>query len=203
VSGRTKQSALPVDLNAWVWQMQALEDLAAFLRAHGPGTSRPLPVLNWRVAQVREVSAEVSSYDPRAFDTLQACADVLGVLVDGRIEAQRTLYKVRGRIGRRGVGGEPRTRMLVQATIWHDPDSDTDERPRREPEPSPSAQDDAPCAWGGVRLRATASEKDAAMRLRAEGLSYGQIGARLGRSKTWAHSHASGPVPVMGGGTSC
>jgi hypothetical protein len=119
-----KQPALPVDFDSWIWQQQALEDLAAFVRTHGPGSTRPLPVLAWRVAQHREIHAEVSSYDPRALEILQAYAAVLGVLVDGRIEEQRTVYKVRGRIGRPGAGGEPRIRVLIHATVWRELDDE-------------------------------------------------------------------------------
>lgn len=36
------------------------------------------------------------------------------------------------------------------------------------------------------------NERDAALRLHAEGLSYGQIGERLGRSKSWAYSAVNG-----------
>lgn len=122
MSSRTKQPALPVDLDAWLRQMQTLEDLAAFVRAHAPGTSSPLPVLNWVIGSFQSVSAELSSYDPHALATLQAYARVFGVQVDGRIETDRTVYCVRGRLGR-PEGSGPRIRVVIRATVWRDDDA--------------------------------------------------------------------------------
>lgn len=54
----------------------------------------------------------------------------------------------------------------------------------------------SPAALGN----ATENDEDAAARMRGEGLSYGQIAARLGRSKTWAYQVVNGrPVEHANG----
>lgn len=113
------------DEDAWVRQYQTLTDLAAFLRAHGPASKAPLPALNWTVGQFCAVSAELPSFEPDAqrLAVLDAYAVVLGVTVAGHATADRTLYTVRGRIGRpEGADKQPRITVTLRATVWHVPD---------------------------------------------------------------------------------
>jgi hypothetical protein len=55
-------------------------------------------------------------------------------------------------------------------------------------------------ALGGGTQNAPENDEDAARRMRGEGLSYGQIADRLGRSKSWAYNVASGDPVVHANG---
>lgn len=117
------------DLDAWVWQSQTLADLLAFVEAHGPASSTPLPVVNWTLGTGRAISAELPSFeaDAQRLATLNAYAAVLDAAVSRRTESDRTVFTVRGRIGRpEGADNQPRIRVLIQATVWRDLDQDTD-----------------------------------------------------------------------------
>ena len=146
----TKPARPGGDLDDWVWQVQTLEDLAEFVREHGPRTQAPLPVLNWTLGAGRSVSARLTSYDPGALDTLRAYASVFGVPVTERVEADRTVYTVRGRFGPPQVERLPRVRAVIQATVWAELDDRADGNAqhdqrldeRREPLGAQTAQTD-------------------------------------------------------------
>lgn len=109
--------------DAWVHQTQTLDDLAAFVRAHGPSSGRPLPVLDWSIGAFPAVSAELSISDPHALETLSAYARVLGARVATRTEADRVLYVLRGRLGQReGDARQPRIAVTIRASVRRDVD---------------------------------------------------------------------------------
>jgi hypothetical protein len=125
VSARSSSPRPGADVDHWVWQLQTLEDLAAFTREHGPRSALPLPVLNWTVGAFRTVSAELASYDPNALATLAAYAAALGADVTERAAPDRTVYTVKGRLGRReGTEREPRIGVVIRATVWRELDGD-------------------------------------------------------------------------------
>ncbi len=129
MSGRTASPRLGADVDAWVWQVQTLEDLSAFVGEHGPKAAVPLPVLNWTLGVGREIGADVPSFKPVAerLATLEAYAAALGVAVASRVASDRTVYTVRGRIGRpEGMDRRPRIGVIIQATVWHESDDDHD-----------------------------------------------------------------------------
>lgn len=108
-----------VDLDQWCWQLQSLEDVAVFVRRHGPKSASPLPVVAWTVGVTRQAVAELPSHahvDPVA--VLKDFAAVLGSEVTVRHLHDRLVYSVRGRIGVK-EGGQPRTRIAVLATVMH------------------------------------------------------------------------------------
>lgn len=109
------------DLDAWCWQLQTLEDLAQFVRRHGPASASPLPALNWTVGVTRQAFAELPAHahaDPVA--VLKAFAAVLGTEVTVRHLPDRTVYAVRGRMGRKdGPMLQPRTQVAVRAVVRH------------------------------------------------------------------------------------
>lgn len=116
---------LGTDADAWVRQSQTLDDLAAFVRDHGPRSKAPLPVLNWKLGAFREIGADLPSFEPGAkrMATLDAYAAVLGAEVTTREAPDRTVYTVRGRIGRpEGTDRQPRISVIIQATVWREPD---------------------------------------------------------------------------------
>lgn len=118
-------AAKRLDVDAWVRQSQTLDDLSAFVREHGPRSKTPLPVLNWRLAAFREIGADLPSFEPDAdrMATLDAYAAVLGAVVSSRVENDRTVYTVRGRIGRpEGTDKQPRIAVIIQATVWRELD---------------------------------------------------------------------------------
>lgn len=120
---------LGADLDAWVWHCQTLADLTAFVEAHGPASKTPLPVLNWRIGAGRTISADLPSFEPDAqrLATLDAYAAVLGAEVTSRVASDRTVYTVRGRIGRpEGSDRQPRISVIIQATVWRELDDDAD-----------------------------------------------------------------------------
>ena len=119
------------DLDAWVRQAQTLADLAAFVQAHGPAGKAPLPVLIWTLGAFRAISADLPSFEPDAgrMATLDAYAAALGAVVTSRAASDRTVYTVRGRIGRpEGTDRRPRISVIIQATVWRELDDDTDGR---------------------------------------------------------------------------
>jgi hypothetical protein len=108
-----------VDLDVWCWQLQSLEDVAVFVRRHGPKSASPLPALAWTVGTTRQAVAELPSHahaDPVA--VLKEFAAVLGSEVTVRHLHDRLVYAVRGRIGVK-EGGTPRTRVAVRAVVFH------------------------------------------------------------------------------------
>ena len=113
------------DVDRWCWQIQALDDLTAFVADHGPAASLPLPTLNWTLGTGRALSAELHTYEPDAHSTLTAYALALGVDVIERPQPDRTVYRVHGRIGRReGTTREPRTSASIRATVWREQHAD-------------------------------------------------------------------------------
>lgn len=113
------------DVDAWVRQSQTLDDLAAFVREHGPRSAAPLPVLNWTIGAFRAIGAALPAFEPDAdrLATLNAYAAVLGAAVTSRVASDRTVYTVRGRIGRpEGTDRQPRISVIIQATVWRDLD---------------------------------------------------------------------------------
>lgn len=119
MSGPTKRPGAGLD--AWCWQLQALEDLARFVEGHGPTSAGPLPVLSWTVGTGRSLGAELaSSYDADPVDVLAAYAKVLGAAVQERPVRDRVIYVVRGWIGKpEGTDRRPRTALLIRATVFH------------------------------------------------------------------------------------
>ncbi len=114
------------DVDAWVWQSQTLDDLAAFVRAHGPTSKAPLPVLNWTIGAGRSIGADLPSFEPdtQRMATLDAYAAVLGAAVTSRVEKDRTVYTLRGRIGRpEGTDRRPRVAVSIRATVWRELDA--------------------------------------------------------------------------------
>ena len=117
------------ELDAWVRQCQTLSDLTAFVEAHGPAAKTPLPVLNWAVGPFRSLSADLPSFVPDAerMATLHVYARALGAVVASRVAKDRTVYTLRGRIGRRkGPDKQPRTSVIIQATVWRPLDDEPD-----------------------------------------------------------------------------
>lgn len=113
------------DAEAWVRQSQTLADLSAFVEEHGPAGKAPLPVLCWTLGAFCAVGAELPSFEPDAqrMATLGAYAAVLGAVVTSRVEKDRTVYTVRGRIGRlEGTDRRPRVSVTIRATVWRDLD---------------------------------------------------------------------------------
>ncbi len=123
-------SKLPgADVDAWVRQSQTLADLAEFVKAHGPATTTPLPVLCWKLGVGRAISAELPTFQPDAqrLATLDAYAEVLGAVVTSSVKRDRTLYAVRGRIGRpEGSEHKPRISAVIRATVWRELADDAD-----------------------------------------------------------------------------
>jgi len=118
-----------IDVDAWIRQSQVLDDLAAFVREHGPRSKNPLPVLPWKIATYREIFAELPSFEPDAqrMATLDAYAAALGTVVTSRVASDRTVYTVRGRIGRlEGTDKQPRIGVIIQATVWRELDDEPD-----------------------------------------------------------------------------
>jgi hypothetical protein len=130
MSGRSPVKRPGADVDAWVWQSQTIADLAAFVEAHGPASKTPLPVLCWRLGVGRSIGADLPSFEPdaRRLAALDAYAGVLGTVVTERVEKDRIVYTVRGRIGRpEGTDKQPRVSVIIQATVWLDPaDDDAD-----------------------------------------------------------------------------
>lgn len=115
------------DPDAWAWQSQTLDDLAAFVREHGPASKAPLPVLNWTIGAFCAISADLPTFEPDAqrMATLDAYAAALGAVVTSRVASDRTVYTVRGRIGRsEGTDRQPRISVIIQATVWRDLDDE-------------------------------------------------------------------------------
>jgi hypothetical protein len=105
-------------VDAWVRQVQSVEDLLAFVRAHGPSAGRPLPVLNWTIGAFHAINAELPASDPYALETLSAYARVLGARVATRTEADRVCYALRGRLGQReGDARQPRINVVIRASV--------------------------------------------------------------------------------------
>ena len=130
---RPAQERPGADVDAWVRQSQTLADLAAFVEAHGPARKAPLPVLAWTLGAFRAISADLPSFEPDAgrLATLDAYAAALGAVVTSRVASDRTVYTARSRIGRpEGTDRQPRTSVIIQATVWRDLDDDTDGRER-------------------------------------------------------------------------
>lgn len=113
-------------VDAWVRQVQSLEDLTAFVRAHGPSAGRPLPVLNWTIGAFCAISAELPPGDPHVLETLSAYARVLGARVATRTEADHVRYVLRGRLGQREEADprRPRISVTIQATVRRGLDDD-------------------------------------------------------------------------------
>jgi len=117
----------------WRWQLEALADLTAFVRAHAPGTERALPAVPWRVDNGREVSADVGFLidpatgkprDPVA--VLTAYAAALKVEVERTEFPDQTSYLVKALIGRpQGTRARPRTTCALFARIYRDLDAVT------------------------------------------------------------------------------
>ena len=104
----------------WRWQLEALADLAAFLREHAPGTDAFLPVVPWRVGTDRSVFADLTTVVPDP----QLLALFAEALETGGVEqeqlADRTVYRVRWRIGPPEEStGLPRTRCMLAVSIRH------------------------------------------------------------------------------------
>lgn len=123
--GRAAQGAARphADVDAWVWQCQVLADLSAFVEAHGPASKTPLPVLCWHLGVGRAIGADLPTFEPdaRRMDTLHAYAAVLGAEVTSRVASDKTVYTVRGRIGRpEGTDRQPRVTVILQATVWRE-----------------------------------------------------------------------------------
>lgn len=117
------------DADAWVRQSQALDDLAAFVREHGPRSASPLPVLNWHIGAFRSIGADLPTFEPDAdrLATLDAYAAALGAVVTSRVASDRTVYTVRGRIGRpEGTDRQPRISVTIRADVWRDLHDDAD-----------------------------------------------------------------------------
>lgn len=107
------------DLDAWCWQLQALEDVTQFVRRHGPTSASPLPIVPWRLGHSRNAVAELHSWDEDALDVLRAFAKVLGAKVQERHLDDRITYFVTGQVGRKdGPQLLPRTRLSVYATKY-------------------------------------------------------------------------------------
>lgn len=129
MSGHGASKRPGVDVDAWVWQSQTLADLAAFVEAHGPATNTPLPVLCWTLGVGRSIGAELPTFEPEAqrMATLDAYAGVLGAVVSSRVASDRTVYTVRGRIGRpEGTDKQPRVSVTIRAMVWCELDDDAD-----------------------------------------------------------------------------
>lgn len=111
----------------WARQVETLEDLAVFVREHGPRSAQPLPVLNWRIGMFRGIGADLMApYDPDPLGILHAYARVLGTHVVESVAADRRRFTLRGQIGcPEGTAREPGTSIIIQATVWRDIDGET------------------------------------------------------------------------------
>lgn len=118
------------DLDEWVWQMQILDDLIAFVRRHGPTSASPLPTLNWTLGVTLQAGAELPTYAyPDPLPTLKAFGAVLGSEVTVKHLPDRLIYAVLGRIGRKeGTAKLPRTQVVVRAVVFHPLDDEETER---------------------------------------------------------------------------
>ena len=106
-----------VDLDQWCWSLQVLEDLAVFVRRHGPNSASPLPVLTWTLGTTRQAVADLPAAlcdDP--VPLMKEFARVLGTEATVRHLPDRIVYSVRGRIGRKEVT-QPRTRIAIRAVV--------------------------------------------------------------------------------------
>ena len=115
----------------WRWQLEALADLAAFVRKHGPGRPGALPAVPWHVGTGRRVTADLSgiltephSGRPRDIPAvLAAYAEHLGVEVERHDVGRADTLTVRGRIGAVETSAKlPRTQMLLSARIYREQD---------------------------------------------------------------------------------
>lgn len=116
--------------DAWRWQLETLEDLTAFVRAHAPGTRKALPTVVWSVAGYRGARGDAGCVldpptgtyrDPLA--VLSAYAAALGAEVRAEQYGDHTTYRVTGRIGPRvGTEGQARTALALSARVYRDYD---------------------------------------------------------------------------------
>lgn len=114
----------------WRWQLEALEDLTRFVRAHAPGTPRALPAVPWRVADSRRAVADVGRLIDPATGTrrdpvavLSVYAAALGTEVESTDLGDHTSYRVKALIGRpEGTRQQPRTTVVLVARVYRDLD---------------------------------------------------------------------------------
>lgn len=107
-------------LDPWIWQIQTLSDLEVFVRRHGPNSTAPLPILAWTAGTTRTAVADIPAADPDPVAAITSYGEVLGAEVTVRHLPDRLVYAVKGRIGaRQGTKQEPRTTLIIRATIRH------------------------------------------------------------------------------------
>lgn len=109
----------------WHWQLETMNELTAFVRAHGPGLPGALPVVPWQISAGFHATARLGAYDgpadgPRRdrVAVLEAYAAALGTHVTS-VDAGGgyTQYRVQGTIGRR-------VQLLLIADVREDDDQD-------------------------------------------------------------------------------
>lgn len=120
----------------WDNQMQILADLTAFVKAHGPKSKTPLPVLPWALSDTRSVSAEFWADSDQTLADPAAVVAAYAAVLGSEVRMQRferdllrgsgTRYYTEGRFGvPAGTDKQPRTKMFVTTFV---PDHDQEQQ---------------------------------------------------------------------------